>query len=88
MLIHVTRQDIKRAIKSDSESCPIALALRRTGKWKEISVNPLGVNIILLDGNCYRGDEEIQAFIEDFDETGDVEPFTLNTDNLIKEPIK
>ena len=76
MKIKVTKKDIKNGLPCSDSSCPIALAVRRTLKHREIvTVDSLYVGI---NGKYSRLSKRAIRFVEKFDSNEIVKPFEFN----------
>jgi hypothetical protein len=83
MTIHVTQHDIDNGVRREGRHCPIALAVERRTK-SDGTLEP----IVLTDGQTteitdvrgyaqYLGPHEAIDFVADFDDHGNVEPFSF-----------
>lgn len=84
--IDVTQRDINRGIPYDNCNCPIALAIRRVGKFKEndVSVEENVVEIGTYAGILFTEPEaryalpkRAQTFVARFDNEEPVKPFSF-----------
>jgi hypothetical protein len=76
MKVRVMRKHINKGVCSDSEFCPIALALKeKTHKTVEVG----GSEDITINGVQYRGPMYINTFIKNFDDGNllDIGPFSF-----------
>lgn len=81
--LHVTQAHIDKAQRLHTHYntrlraihfCPIAFALKATGRFKVVSVN---ANQITLDDRIYDTSDDTRNFVNDFDDCQDVDPITL-----------
>lgn len=64
--INVTKDDIKQGIQKDSESCAIALRVKKLVK-KQYRDNVSVINPIKIGNYMSCGNEKMDKFIHDFD---------------------
>lgn len=79
MKVRITKDCISNGKKGDKECCPIGLALKKRG-YVEVTVDKTAVALTSESGlvRVVPLPTEAQAFIEAFDDDGDVEPFTFD----------
>ena len=90
LVLEVTQEDIDKGIAEDCEKCPIALALIRALKAKNVKFGPVSVDGEHIEvyesplGNyeSYRVNEKIGKFVEDFDTGKPVLPFSVELEWL------
>lgn len=76
--IKVTKKDIKRGEPTDPYSCPIALAVKRTLKVKQVCVTLGLVEFLWKDVEIVAPlPIKAETFIDRFDEELEVEPFSF-----------
>lgn len=87
MKVKVTRKHISKGRKGDSESCPIALALRDKFNLSRGLVNVYESSVVIDNEDDIEGDEEYyfirrgQRFIQRFDKGLPVKPCTVELIN-------
>lgn len=85
MKIEVTQKDIDNGVQGECQSCPIALAFKRTSNSKRVYVNTKSIDV------CHRGNQGVktyelpkkaQTFVKRFDRQEPVKPFSFELENL------
>ena len=81
MKIIVTRKHIKKGRMGSCSKCPVALALYEK-IHKIVAVDTIDIMYKGNQGQWYTADtpDDVAAFIEDFDSTYPVKPFTFEVD--------
>lgn len=83
MIVTVTQQDIDLGIRTDCQSCPVALAVSRLFPECYIRVTSSYVRIVYPDKSelILRPSDEGSQFVTDFDRQAEVKPisFTLTS---------
>lgn len=79
MKINVTAKDIRMGIRGNCLKCPIAIALKRAFKAKEVTVTTITFLVDRLKFRIHELDDDsnIVSFIEDFDQGVPVKPFSF-----------
>jgi hypothetical protein len=78
VVITVTESHIKRGKIQDSNSCPVALALR-SKKYRAVNVDDDSINFVNRSGRDVELDtpKKVSTFIERFDSGKKVKPFSF-----------
>lgn len=76
--VTVTKEDIRRGIREDPESCPIARAVRRATGRRFVAVD----EAITFDSTreVYNLTPQADQFINDFDRGDNVKPFKFTSE--------
>lgn len=85
MKIEVTQKDIDYGIQGESELCPIARAVKRETKRKNVHVDRSTVEIYRNKSNgsnFYTLPPKAQTFVRRFDRQESVKPFSFELENL------
>jgi hypothetical protein len=77
--VTVTKSDISNGRHRAVQACPIALAIKRRRKSKEVYV---GNYTVELRDQTYKLPHAAQVFIKRFDNEQPVRPFTFKLDTL------
>lgn len=83
--INVTKQDIKRGVPHEPDSCPIARAAKRSFGRKAYVEVMSSVAVLKRGGEeevNYRYTEKAGQFIENFDNGNHVEPFSFTAERV------
>ena len=79
--VKITKKHIKNGSVRESQACPVALALKDTGRFSFVSVGIPSVMVRTGDGieSYLRGtiSEPCRKWIHDFDRNGKVKPATF-----------
>lgn len=76
MILVVNKRNIKMGVRGDCENCPIALALKRTFKTKDVLVGLNEPYYVTQDNEMvnFKITKSMERFIERFDEEKPVKP--------------
>ena len=79
MKINVTAEDILAGLRHNCSKCPIAIALKRAFKVKNVIVNTVAFWVECLEFRIHELDDDsnIISFIHDFDHAKPVKPFSF-----------
>jgi hypothetical protein len=81
--IHVTQEDIDKGIRGDCKRCPVARAIERElPSASDINVDGCTVSFWHDGEYCRYAINEVEDFIELYDNDRIVEPFTFVIDNI------
>ena len=73
----ITKKNIAEGKQMSPDACPIALAIKDTGIFKDVKVTPMG---LWLDGVLYAGEnfpDDVREKMEKYDAYGEMTPFHL-----------
>jgi hypothetical protein len=85
--IEVTQEDIDKGIRSRSDDCAVARALKRQLRTYDVSVSALGV---MIHGESYKAPVGLATFVRDFDKDKSLvfpTEFLLDMSATIKYPV-
>lgn len=76
MIIEVTSKDIRKGVKEESKSCPVALALNRETGFNDFRVNPASITRgFPFSTRYYHVPRSVKRFVHWFDDGKKVQPF-------------
>ena len=75
--VKVKRRDIWFGKRADRYSCPISRAVQRTLKRDAVAVSRKDVRVGIFYPETYTLPPEASEFVAQFDDYGDVKPFTF-----------